>query len=649
MASRRCSYFMRADEVLDAIFEDDELNRSDNSEDEEIDGVVSYPSGEILSEVALELEDTITDSESPEHVPVGASDRPSETFPTHSSASMRSPPSLPINSSPLSVSVDSDISSFTASPLPPMNTYQLDQWSTGDTLRLSWNFDESCVGPLNPPSPGSKAIEYFERFFTQQMWDLLVLETNRYADQVRQQILSPQARPWHCVTHDEMKAFIGLLIAMGVLKLPRLRMYWQQSYKMFGTTGIAEIISNNRFEQIWRFFHLSNNDDHIPVGQSGHDKLFKARKFLDLILPTFESEYNLPQQITIDEAMIPFKGRIGFIQYMKDKPTKWGIKVFTLSDASTGYIYRLNVYTGKSSVESDCATFGLSFRAVTHLMEGLDNRGHQLYTDNYYTSPNLYVHLYEKGTMACGTVRPNRKGFPKALVKKGKQARGFYDYRTNGPLLACAWYDRRMVYLLTTIHVAETTDGPTTVSRRVEKGVRTDVPCPPAVIDYIKYMRGVDRADQLIELYNAGRKSRKWWKRLFFHLLECSILNAHIIYKSVSTSQASSAVHDLLQFRLELAEQLVGGKSFRIRRCRSLLTSEREDRLNSSLDHLPEVVDCTLQCIVCAKYGEIKKLSRSEYRHRTNIVCSHCRVHLCLHKERNCFQKFHKLQNYWSN
>ena len=282
-------------------------------------------------------------------------------------------------------------------------------------------------------------------------------------------------------------------------------------------------------------------------------------------------------------------------------------------------------------------------------MEGLEDKGHELYTDNYYTSPELYVHLYEKGIMACGTVRTNRKGFPKELVKKGKQACGFYDFRTNGPLLACAWYDRRMVYLLSSIHVAEGAAGPSTVSRRGEGGVRMDVPCPPAVIDYIKYMRGVDRGDQLIELYNAGRRSKKWWKRLFFHLLECYILNAHVIYKSVLATRASTKIYDLLQFRMELAKQLIDGKSFRHRRSRGSLTSEKEDRLDSSLYHLPEVAESSLQCVVCTKVGGTKKLSRSEYHHRTNIVCTHCRMHLCIHKDRNCFQKYHRLQNYWCN
>ena len=74
------------------------------------------------------------------------------------------------------------------------------------------------------------------------------------------------------------------------------------------------------------------------MGQPGYDVLFKVRKFLDLIVPLFESEYNTQENVSIDEAMIPFKGRLRFKQYMKDKPTKWGIKVFVLADATNGYV-----------------------------------------------------------------------------------------------------------------------------------------------------------------------------------------------------------------------------------------------------------------------------------------------------------------------
>ena len=61
-------------------------------------------------------------------------------------------------------------------------------------------------------------------------------------------------------------------------------------------------------------------------------------------LPAFMSEYNTHEELSIDEAMIPFKGRLSIKQYMKDKPTKWGVKVFVLADARNGYTVRLQVY-----------------------------------------------------------------------------------------------------------------------------------------------------------------------------------------------------------------------------------------------------------------------------------------------------------------
>ena len=54
----------------------------------------------------------------------------------------------------------------------------------------------------------------------------------------------------------------------------------------------------------------------------------------------FDSQYNTHGELTIDVAIIKFKGRLGFKQYIKNKPTKWGIKVFVLSDATTGYVKR---------------------------------------------------------------------------------------------------------------------------------------------------------------------------------------------------------------------------------------------------------------------------------------------------------------------
>ena len=65
-----------------------------------------------------------------------------------------------------------------------------------------------------------KAVDFLNRFFTNEVWDLLVTETNRYAALNISSASRP--RPWQPVTNEEMKAFIGILMAMGILRLPCL-------------------------------------------------------------------------------------------------------------------------------------------------------------------------------------------------------------------------------------------------------------------------------------------------------------------------------------------------------------------------------------------------------------------------------------------
>ena len=115
-------------------------------------------------------------------------------------------------------------------------------------------------------------------------------------------------------------------------------------------------------------------------------------------------------------------------------------------------------------------------------MAGL--QGFDLYTDNYYTSPMLYHELYKHGINACGTVRTNRKDFPKELVYKRKTGiqRGFYDYRSKGPLLSTVWFDKRFIYFVSTLHVAEDQSGPTYLSRHHQDGTEILLKCPPLLV-----------------------------------------------------------------------------------------------------------------------------------------------------------------------
>ncbi|KAK3760521.1 hypothetical protein RRG08_022806 [Elysia crispata] len=55
-------------------------------------------------------------------------------------------------------------------------------------------------------------------------------------------------------------------------------------------------------------------------------------------LQHFMSVYSLEQNLCIDEAMCPWRGRSLMRVYMRDKPTKWGIKFYELCESSSGYV-----------------------------------------------------------------------------------------------------------------------------------------------------------------------------------------------------------------------------------------------------------------------------------------------------------------------
>ena len=96
-----------------------------------------------------------------------------------------------------------------------------------------------------------------------------------------------------------------------------------------------------------KFLHINDNSMYKKKGEPGHDPLYKIRPFLEPLIANFQAEYTLHKEISVDETMISYKGRLGFIQYMPKKPKKWGMKAFVLSDSQSGYVYNWYLYTGK--------------------------------------------------------------------------------------------------------------------------------------------------------------------------------------------------------------------------------------------------------------------------------------------------------------
>ena len=197
-------------------------------------------------------------------------------------------------------------------------------WKKENSYPLVLNYS-GVPGPTgNVLSTSSFLIDAFYIFITVQVWDLLVTEMNTYGARII-------PGDWVDTYVEEMQAFIGMLIVMGVAKLPSLEMYWSSSVVDLAPSLIRNVMSRDCFRQLLRCFHVNAVDPSLVTRTPNYDRLYKVRKLLDLVFPLFESAYTTHKELSIDEAMIPYKGCLRFKQYMKDKPTKWGIKLLSLA------------------------------------------------------------------------------------------------------------------------------------------------------------------------------------------------------------------------------------------------------------------------------------------------------------------------------
>ena len=190
--------------------------------------------------------------------------------------------------------------------------------------------------------------------------------------------------------------------------MPNIHHYWNTSWP-FANNNFNEIMSRDRFLLYLKFLHLADNGTMIPLQQEGHDKLFKVRYFLSTLIESYQNSYRMEREISVDEMMIKYKGRLSFLQFMPKKPHKWGIKAWALAEAGSGYCWNFTIYTGKDGTTKDDA---LGTRVVLDLVKNLAGKGHHVYFDNYYTSPTLCHKLHTSGFGCCGTLRLDRKGIP---------------------------------------------------------------------------------------------------------------------------------------------------------------------------------------------------------------------------------------------
>ena len=320
--------------------------------------------------------------------------------------------------------------------------------------------------------------------------------------------------------------------------------------------------------------------------------------------------------------------------------------MFLLAGGTSGICYDFIFYTGKA----DTSQYGFCTDVVLELCQTVPFMiNHKVYFDNYFTTIRLQVELMKLGIFAVGTVRRNR--LPDLAMKDdkclSKEGRGSMDHRVADvdgvELCVTRWYGNNTVNCLSTLYGCESTDFVKRWSAKEKKNIQ--VKRPSVIQAYNEYMGGVDLMDMLISLYRINIRSKKYYIKIIFHLIDLSIVNAWLLYRRHchQSRVPKKDILSLLQFRVEVAEALL-----RPAVPKPPVQRGRPTARLSSKKPRPAPIPLPSPNIRFDRFDHWPaptNKGRCRYpgcNGRSTILCSKCKLRLCLNAKNNCFKAYHE-------
>ncbi|EFA82042.1 transposase [Heterostelium album PN500] len=380
------------------------------------------------------------------------------------------------------------------------------------------DFSGNCTKNLKASTP----YEIFTLFFDRTIITHITAETNRYMDQMGKNVEFKQHFQSEC-TYEIIMGFIGVLLWMGICKLPSFSDYWCENGE--GYDPVRSIMSRNQFTSIFSTIHLSNNNQKDP-----NDIFYKIRPLIKHLESKFKYYWSPTTIISIDEDMIGSRHNHPSIQYMPAKPTKWGFKVFKKAD-SKGYLYSFMIYQGKAGKDTSRTSSerGLVQDVILYLLKDLPkDQKYHVYMDNYYSSIDIFSDLYEKKQYyATGTIKNTAAGLPYSLRHSSENSEVDYVSKClDKKMMLWRINDSKSFNLLSTF----STNGEHFKDVKYVNSGTITKEYPQELSLYRSNMGHVDRNNKNIGQYQYSLKSRRWWLNIFKYFLYASIVNAWIIY-----------------------------------------------------------------------------------------------------------------------
>ena len=271
-----------------------------------------------------------------------------------------------------------------------------------------------------------------------------IFETNQYAYQqkITANHVTRRMRAYKDLDEADFMHFLAIRIIMGVDRKPFQKHYWTRN-EMLGSTIVPKLLTSDRYFEILQNLHFCDQ------AEESEDRLFKLREIWTICNTQFAKIVVPGPNISIDESLVLFKGRLVFKQFIPSKRSRFGMKIFLIVDESTRFILNMIIYTGKGHpLKFNPKDLGHCGAVALELLTPYLQQYRTVYMDNYFTGPILARHLSTEKTYLCGTLRKNRK----YTTAPERMPKGQVKFSTSQDILIQHWKDKKVVSIISTRH-----------------------------------------------------------------------------------------------------------------------------------------------------------------------------------------------------